>query len=220
VILPSEVLSLALAASIYPPALAAVIALGRGTEVRLRLLLFVFASYFTVFAVGVLILLLFTEAGATSKDVRTPGAGLYIAGGIALIFLAVRLRRPRKDKGHQKQGGRSRTERYLESRWRILVLAVILYIVPSPIFIGGVKAIVDTHASTGQQLAYLAQMLLVMLWLIELPILMLLLTRERGVVVLERINSWFASHGRVLAVAASAGIGAYLLIVGLVEAIG
>ncbi len=183
------------------------------------MLLFVFASYFTVFVVGVLILLLFTEAGATSKEVRTPGAGLYIAGGIALIFLAVRLRRPRS-KGHSNQAGHSRTERYLESRWGILVLAVVLYVVPSPIFIGGVKAVVDTHTSTAQQLAYLAQMLLIMLWLIEVPILMLLLTRERGVVVLERINSWFASHGRVLAVAASAGIGAYLLIVGLVEATG
>jgi hypothetical protein len=39
-----EAVSLALAASIYPPALAAVIALGRGVEVRLRVVLFVIAA--------------------------------------------------------------------------------------------------------------------------------------------------------------------------------
>jgi hypothetical protein len=39
--MPPEAVSLALAASIYPPALTAVIALGRGVEVRLRVVLFV-----------------------------------------------------------------------------------------------------------------------------------------------------------------------------------
>ena len=217
--MPPEVLSLALAASLYPPALAAVIALGRGSEVTLRAVIFAVACYVTVFAVGVAILLVFKEAGATSREVRTPSAGLYIAGGVALLLLAAWLRRSGARPKPPKQSGRSKTDRYLESRWGILVLAVILYIVPSPIFVGGVKAIVDTHASTAQQLSYLAQMLVIMLWLIELPILMLILLRDRGVNILERVNAWFASHGRALAVAGAGGIGAYLLIVGVVEAI-
>ncbi len=196
-----------------------VIALGRGREVKLRAVLFVIGCYLTVFAVGVVILLVFKEAGATSKQVRTPSAGLYIAGGVALLLLALWLRRSGARPKPQRQSGPSKTDRYLESRWGILVLAVILYIVPSPIFVGGVKAIVDTHASTAQQIGYLAQMLVIMLWLIELPILMLILLRDRGVGVLERVNAWFASHGRALAVAAASGIGAYLLIVGMVETI-
>jgi hypothetical protein len=218
--LPPEAISLALAASLYPPALAAVIAMGRGSEVRLRVLLFAVVAYFTVFLVGVLILLLFKEAGASSRQVRTPSAGLYIAAGAALLFLAARLRRPRARSKPAKESGRSKTDRYLESRWGVLALAVILYIVPSPIFVGGVKSIVDTHASTTQQLAYLAQMLLIMLWLIELPIVMLIVLRERGVSVLESVNSWFSRHGRALAVVGSAGVGVYLLIVGVVEAVG
>jgi Sap, sulfolipid-1-addressing protein len=217
--LPSEALSLALAASIYPPALAAVIALGRGSEVQLRVVLFVAAAYFTVFVIGLLILALFTEAGATSKQVRTPSAALYIFGGVVLLAIAARMRRPQAVKEPQ-QSKPSKTARYLESRWGILLLALILYVVPSPIFVGGVKAIVDTHASTGTQIRYLAEMLLVMLWLIELPILLLIAFRERTVDVLERINAWFAGNWRRLAVLAAAVLGAYLLIVGVVEVLG
>ncbi len=50
--MPAEAVSLALAASIYPPALAVVIALGRGTQVRLRVLLLVVAAFFTVLLTG------------------------------------------------------------------------------------------------------------------------------------------------------------------------
>lgn len=223
--MPSEALSLALAASIYPPALAAVIALGRGREVQLRVLLFVAAAYFTVFAIGLVILVLFTEAGATSKQVRTPSAALYIFGGVALLVIAARLRRPQVAKEPQEppeprepqQSAPSKTARYLESRWGILLLALILYVVPSPIFVGGVKSIVDTHASTATQVGYLAEMLVVMLWLIELPILLLIAFRERTVNVLEAINAWFGANGRRMAMLVAAVLGVYLLIVGLVE---
>lgn len=226
--MPSEALSLALAASIYPPALAAVIALGRGAEVQLRVVLFAIAAYFTVFAVGVGILLLFTEAGATGKQVRTPGAGLYIAGGVVLLLLAARLRRqaaeprPSKSAGAAESAGAaksqgSKTERYLETRRGILLLAIVLYVVPSPIFVGAIKSIADTHASTATQLGYLALTLVVMLWLIELPILLLIAFRERTLSALERINAWFGANWRHLAALAAAALGVYLLIVGLLE---
>lgn len=214
--MPSEAVSLALAASIYPPALAAVIALGRGQEVRLRVVLLVIAAYLTVFVTGTLMLLLFSELGATSQQVRTPSAGLYVLGGVVLILLAVRLRRRRPQEPKEKNGP-SRTDRYLQSRWLILVLGIVLYVVPSPIYIGGVKAIADSTSSTSQQLRYLAQMLVIMLWIIELPMLMMIAFPDRAVRVLERINAWFGRHGRTVAWAAAGGVGVYLVIVGLVE---
>ena len=130
--MPSEAVSLALAASIYPPALAVVIALGRGTEVRLRVLLLVVGAFFTVLVTGSLMLLLFTEVGASSKPARTVGAGLYIAAGSVLIWLAVRLRNRDPD-ATKTQAGPSKTDRYLESARLVLVLGVVLYVVPSPI---------------------------------------------------------------------------------------
>ena len=99
----------------------------------------------------------------------------------------------------------------------MIVLGVILYVVPSPIFVGAVRAIADTNASAGQELAYLAQMLVIMLWLIELPMLMLIAFPARSLGALERVNAWFAAHGRRVLVLASGGVGIYLVIVGIVR---
>jgi hypothetical protein len=214
--MPSEAISLALAASIYPPALAVVIALGRGTEVRLRVLLLVVGAFFAVLVTGSLMLLLFTEVGASSKPARTVSAGLYIAAGAALVWLALRLHNRDPDVP-KKETGPSKTDRYLESARLVLVLGVVLYVVPSPIYVGVVKAIADTHASTAQQLVYLLEALLIMLWMIEIPMLLLLAFPARGSRVLEGINAWFARNGRVVAFLVAAGAGVYLIGVGLVE---
>src|SRR5271166_772279 len=103
--MPSGVLSLALAASIYPPALAAVIALGRGSDVRLRVVLYVAGALCTVFVTGSLMLFLFNELGATSSQQRTVSSGLYIAGGVALLWLAARLRHPGPAKPKKEETG-------------------------------------------------------------------------------------------------------------------
>ena len=214
--MPSQALSLALAASIYPPALAVVIALGRGEEVRLRVVLFVVAAYLTVLCTGALMRFLFVEVHVAHSQVLVPTAALYTAAGGALLLLAVHLRRaPRRPPSEHARA--SRTERYLRSRRLVLGLGFILYVVPSPIFVGAVKALADTTASDGQKLIYLVQLLLIMLWLIELPMLILIAFPARGVVALERTNAWFAGHGRRLLVPACALIGVYLLAVGAVE---
>ena len=215
--MPSEAVSLALAASIYPPAVAAVIALGRGTDVRLRVLLLVSAALVTVYVTGSLMLLLFEELGATSQQQRAVSSGLYIAGGVALLLLALRLRRRGPVKPKQEETGPSKTQRYLESRRLVLALGVILYVVPSPIYVGAVKAIADTKASTSQELAYLAVTVLIMLWMIEIPMLMLLAVPRRSSAALEGINSWFARNGRLVAIIAAAVGGVYLIVVGLIE---
>jgi Sap, sulfolipid-1-addressing protein len=218
--MPSEALSLALAASIYPPAVAAIIALGRGTDVRLRVVLMVLAALLTVFVTGSLLLLLLNDLGATSDTQLTVSAWLYLAGGLALVVLAVWLRRrPPKETPKQPSGG-SKTERYLESRRLVLLLGVILYVVPSPIYLGAVKAIADAKVSTPTQLVYLAVVALVMLWMIELPMLVLLAFPRGGSSALESVNDWFVRNGRLVAVIAAAGAGLYLIGVGLVELIG
>ena len=214
--MPHEAISLAIAASIYPPALAAIIALGRGVEVRLRVALFVFAAYSTALVTGALMLFLFDELQATRRQVITPTAGVYVAGGAVLLFVAARLRLDLRRPSSQHQS-RRRIDRYLQSRWLVLLLGVVLYVIPSPIFAGAVKVIADTNVSGGQKLAYLGQMLLIMLWLIELPMLMLIVFPRHSVGALEQVNAWFAIHGRRLLLLASAGLGIYLVLVGIVE---
>ena len=141
---------------------------------------------------------------------------MYIAAGLALLGLAARLQK-RDPGGSEQDSGPSKTDRYLESARLVLLLGVILYVIPSPIFVGVVKAIADTHASTAQQLVYLVTALVIMLWIIEIPMLLLLAFPARGSRVLESVNAWFARHGRLIAVLVSAGAGLYLIGVGLVE---
>jgi hypothetical protein len=47
--------------------------------------------------------------------------------------------------------------------------------------------------------------------------LMLIAFPRRSVGALERVNTWFATHGRRLLALASSGLGIYLVVVGVVE---
>lgn len=94
-----------------------------------------------------------------------------------LLLVAARVRRP-GPRAVVASARQSRTMRFLQSRRLVVALGVSLYIVPSPIYMGAVNAIADTNASSGQQLVYLAEMLVLMLWLIEVPMLMLIALPE------------------------------------------
>jgi hypothetical protein len=220
--MPSQALALALAASIYPPAVAAVIALGRGSDVRPRVFAFVLAAWLVTYAMGVLILYVLVELGTTGPHHLTPGAAVDVALGVLLILLAIRLRRKRPDPAvaAQPSSGPSKIERYLESRRLAFVLGITLYVLPSPIYIGAVKAIADANLSTDNELLALVAVVAVMLWLVELPMLMLLIVPDRAASTLESVNLWFARNGRSLGIIAAAAVGIYLVVKGLVQLIG
>ncbi len=258
--MPTQALALALAASVYPPAVAAVIALGRGSDVRPRVFAFVFAAVLVTYAVGTLILYALLELGATGSHHLTPGDAIDVALGVLLLLLALRLHRRRPDPAAvtvtgagvdrdvsvgvaaaaggadvdvdgdggtdgagddgddtraQSSVQTSKIERYLQSRRLAFVLGITLYVLPSPIYIGAVKAIADAHLSHSGELLALLATAAVMLWMIELPMLMLLIVPARASAALERINLWFAAHGRSLAIVAAVAVGVYLIIKGL-----
>ncbi len=211
--MPVQAFALALAASIYPPAVAAVIALGRGAQVRSRVAAFVLAAAMITYALGVLMLFVLVELGATGSIHKTPSGAVDVALGVLLITLAALLHRRRGKT--PKTSGESKIERYLQSRRLAFVLGLTLYALPSPIYVGAVKEIADAKLSTTGQLLSLVAIVAVMLWLIELPMLMLLVVPDRASSVLEQINRWFALHGRLLAVILSAAAGIFLIIEGV-----
>jgi hypothetical protein len=219
--MPTQALAFALAASIYPPAVAAVIALGRGAQVRSRVFAFVAAAAITTYATGTVMLLALEELGATSTSNRSASAGINLILGVALLVLAVRLRTHKADNAADAATSAkpSKVERYLQSRRLAFLLGITLYIIPSPIYVGAVKAIADAKLSTSAELLALAATVATMLWLIELPMLMLLAAPGWASDALERLNRWFAAHGRQVAVVVSAAGGLYLCIKGLTDLI-
>ena len=216
--MPPQALALALAASIYPPAALAVIALGRGTQVRARVLAFVLAAATITYAVGALVLFLLNDVGATGPHHLTPSAALDLGLGVLLLGFALYLHH--KQPAPTKSQGTSKIERYLQSTRLAFVLGITLYVLPSPIYLAAVKELSDAKLSDGGKLLGLLVTVAVMLWLIELPMLALLLYPARASSSLERINAWFAGRGRLLAVLACTAAGAYLSIKGLVNLIG
>jgi hypothetical protein len=228
--MPPQALALAFAASIYPPAVVAVIALGRGEEVRSRVLAFVLAALFITYAIGTILLFLLEDVGATGSHHLTPSAALDLALGVLLLGLAVRLRRKQIAQQSESKTGtstedttkkaNSKIDRYLESRRLAFVLGTTLYVLPSPIYVAAVKEVSDASLSTGGKLVALLVTVAVMLWLIELPVLALVLFPARASSSLEQINAWFTRNGRTLAVIACAGAGAYLSAKGLVNLTG
>jgi Sap, sulfolipid-1-addressing protein len=222
--MPAQALELALAASIYPPAVLAVIALGRGEQLKSRVFVFVLGALLVTYALGVVLLLVLDELGATGPDHWAPSAALDLVLGVALLGLAVHLRRKRPDpdpadpvdpEDPAKPSEPSKIARYLESRRLAFVLGVTLYVLPSPIYIAAVKTLADAQLSKSAELLSLLVTVAVMLWLIELPMLMLLAFPDRAADQLERTNQWFTDHRRQLGVAISAGVGLYLVVKGL-----
>lgn len=213
--MPPQTIVLALGASIYPPAVAAVIALGRGSEVRSRVFAFVLAGAAATYASGALALFILEDLGVAGAHHRTPGAALDLGLGVLLIGLAVYLKR--RWRTPPTPSGESKIQRYLESRRLAFVLGIVLYALPSPVYLGAVKGIADAKLSTSGELAALAVTVVVMLWLIELPMLMLLVAPDRASIALARINAWFGQHGRKLAVLACFGAGVYLVVRGLID---
>jgi len=220
--MPAQALELALAASIYPPAVLAVIALGRGEQLKSRVFVFVLGALLVTYALGVVMLVVLDELGATGRHHWAPSAALDLALGVALVGLAVHLRRKPlvpKDLAAE-QGEPSKIARYLESRRLAFVLGVTLYVLPSPIYIAAVKTLADAHLDKGAELVSLLVTVAVMLWLIELPMLMLIAFPDRAAGMLERANRWFTEHRRQLGVVVSAGVGLYLIAKGLAGLLG
>lgn len=219
--MPTNAVALAVAASIYPPAVAAVIALGRGPQLRSRVCAFVAAAFLITYASGAVMLLVLEELGVTATSDHTASAGIELALGVLLIALAIRLKvrtSGPNSTGESSKGSRpSKLDRYLKSRRLAAGLGITLYIVPSPIYTGSVTAIANAKLSKASELLDLVAIVAVMLWLVELPMLWLLLAPEPAGRALGHTNRWFVAHGRTIAMIASAAAGAYLIITGLAD---
>ncbi len=210
--MPAQAITLALAGSIYPPALAVAVAIAGGPNVRVRLSVFVLAAVLTTYALGVAILELLIGLHIGTAEHLRGGAVLQLLVGLLLITLGVYLQRrpPRPAKA-----GPSRMERYMASVPLIIVLGVTLYALPSPQYIGAVKSISGQDTSRGQQLVQLAICVAIMLWMIEVPAALLLALPRQGEAALTAFNGWVTRRGRLLIVLICFGAGAWLTLNGL-----
>ena len=109
----------------------------------------------------------------------------------------------------------SKIERYLQSRRLAFVLGIVLYVLPSPIYIGAVKSIADANLSTSGELASLVVVVAIMLWMVELPMLMLLAVPDRAATRWNRSTSGSPATAARWRSLAAVAVGVYLIVKGL-----
>jgi heme/copper-type cytochrome/quinol oxidase subunit 2 len=221
-VIPRQAITLALLGSIYPPALAVAIAIAAGEKVRTRLAIFVVAAAATTYVVGLVILELFTETEVSSPRQHSSGVLQFVIG-VALVVLGVylqrRSRRPKPEKPAGKESAWSRRiDHAMSSVPLLLILAVTLYALPSPQYIGAVKAVSGQPASEARKLIQLLVVVAIMLWMIELPALGLAIFPQRAGVALERFNAWLSRNGRTLLIVLCYVAGVWMIINGLIHA--
>ncbi|HUA11401.1 MAG TPA: GAP family protein [Solirubrobacteraceae bacterium] len=212
--MPAQAITLALAGSIYPPALAVAVAIAGGPKVRLRLSIFTLVAVLTTYLLGIAILELFAGLHLGTAEHVRGGAVLQALVGVALIGLGVYLqlrKRPVKD-------GPSRVERYMASVPLIIVLGVSLYALPSPQYIGAVKAISGQAVPRGQKLVQLLLCVAIMLWMIEVPAALLFALPRHGERALTAFHEWLTLRGRFLVIAICYCAGAWLTVNGVLHA--
>jgi len=215
---PTQAITLALLGSIYPPALAVAIAIAAGEKVRTRLAIFVFAAAATTYLVGIAILELFSSIPVGAGHRRGNGL-LQTAIGVALILLGFYLLRGRrKAKVPKPPKGESRVERAMQSVPLLLLLGVSLYALPSPQYVGALKAIADQSVPEARKLLQLLIVVVIMLWMIEVPALALAVFPDQAGRALDRFNEWLARHGRTLLIVIVFIAGAWMITNGLIHA--
>lgn len=217
--MPSQAITLALLGSVYPPALAVAVAIAAGDKVRTRFAIFVSAAMCTTYLVGIAILEIFTAADLTSAKHQHSSGLLQLVIGLALVLTGVYLhRRRRPDKKPKEPKGESRIERAMNSVPLLLLLGVTLYALPSPQFIGAVKAISGQTVPEPRKLIQLLIVVVIMLWMIEVPAVALAVFPRRAGRVLDAFNVWIGRHGRTLLIVICYLAGAWMIINGLIHA--
>ena len=181
----AEGIPLALAASVYPPAIAVLIYyLGRDSPRRLFLAFFVGAFAMT-FIVGVSGMLLLTGTDVNPKGHPAPSAGLNIALGVLLISAAhAVVRRSRNRSDVQKPARQRRT-----STSSAALLGVLMY-APSLFYLSAIKKVADADPSLPAALLSALILTICVLLAVEIPVGLYLLFPDATDARLKAVNSW------------------------------
>jgi Sap, sulfolipid-1-addressing protein len=221
---PAEVLLLALYAAVYPTLLAAVAVLLSQPR-RLRLLSAYLAGGLTI-SIGLGLLIVLALKG--SAGLRGSGSGLswgidLAVGGLALLAAVAlatradeRLRRRRRDKLAAGDAREPWSQRILSrGSVPIVFFAGMAINLPGAAYLIALKDIAGAHHSIVGDVVLIVGFNLVMFLLAEIPWVGLVRAPERTEALVRRLDGWFSTHGRRLAIVMCAAFGVFLIVRGI-----
>lgn len=212
----AQALPLALAASIYPPALVTLVVLLRRDPFRGRALAYLAGAAATTFVAGAVLLVGFGAARVDQHDRHGLSAGVDIGLGLALVALAWwvhsggRGDRPARDTDDADDDA----ERGVAGAF---VLGGVMYL-PSVLWISAVKEVAAAGLAFGAAVLTLAVLSTVVVSMTAIPVAAALRWPAPTRAYLHRLNALMSRHGRSAVAIAALLAGVGLIVKGLVNA--
>ncbi len=222
----TEVILLSLTASFNPTLVAAVtvmLLLDRPAKLMAGYLA---GALMTSITAGIIIVFSLSNSGATNTTENTISPSVDIALGVIALIIAFVLytgraarlaERRRERKAAKPDKGPPRWQRELnKGSPRTTFVVGALLTLPGASYLAGLHQIHELHYSKAATVLLVIGFNLVMLWLIEVPLASFLVAPEWTPKAISRSKAWVSRHAQTFAIRGFAGIGALLVIKGIV----
>ena len=175
---------------------------------------------------GFVIVFAVHHSAATSTAQNSISPGMDIALGLILLVVAYvlgseRAQRWRERRKKEKEGaekGPSRVERILgRGSARASFLAGVVLTFPGVTYLAALHRLDELNYATVPTILIILGFNAMILILLEIPLIAYLLAPERTVVVVEDFKSWLSRNGLRAGIYVAAGLGAFLVIRGVIE---
>ena len=223
-----ELLLLAFASMFWPTLIVIVVLALRVSQPVKILFWFLVGGLLTTVTVGIAVV--FALQGASfmngSKPTIDPVIDIVI-GLLSILGAGALLRRadrpqPAEEPSDAPAPGKKRplTERAVDRGAPVAFVAgIVLNVVPGTFPIVALKDIAELDASNGAKVATIIVFYVIMFAFVEVPIVAYLFVPERTTVAVNAFNDWLKRNGRRVAAYVLAGVGVYLTIRGIIQAV-
>lgn len=222
----TEVILLSLTASLNPTLVAVVTVMLLLTRPARLMAGYLVGALMTSITLGIIIVFSFSDSSAANTTENTINPAVDIALGVIALIVAfvlytgrvARLREHRRErKAAKPDKGPPRWQRELDKGSPLTAFAVgALLTLPGASYLAGLAQIHKLHYPTTTTVLLVIGFNLVMLWLIEVPLASFLIAPEWTPKAIARSKAWVSRHAHTFAIRAFAGIGALLIIKGII----
>ncbi len=221
----NELLVLAIASAFWPILLVVVIVSLRASHPILLLVSFLAGGLLTTMAVGLVVIYALQGSSLTGGSQATFDPAVQIvAGALALLAATVLWRRygvlPEAPAEKPAGADPGRLERMLDRGAPLAFAAgIVCNIVPGVFPLVALKDIAEMDIGFAQTFVVLLGFYLIMFAFIEVPLVSFLVAPERTQQATQRFNTWLDRNTRRVGIGALAGVGVYLVVKGIYEAV-
>jgi len=211
--MPVQAIPLALAASLYPLGIAALLLLTEAGRPRAKVVVFLAGAVACTLPLGFAVVFALHGAGLELDSKQTARYGLRLVIGVILMLAALVIaRRPPRPHNQPSRVVRLAREGGLRA---VFVASIVLYVLPSPVYLAALQEVGTTKLGTAAMAAWVVIVVALVLITVWVPVLLFLRAPGWTVSRLQAVDGWLSRNGHILLVAVVGGIGLWEFIDGL-----